>query len=505
MLTIPEYLSRTAARYPRKEALRFKEASLTYAELERAASRLAGVLAAKGVRPGDRVGICMNKQIASVVSVFGIMKAGAAYVPLDPSAPVDRLRYIAADCGMKVCLVSEEKLATAEGLGDVRLLVVNRGDLTTLPTAEPEFSPDPSALAFILYTSGSTGRPKGVRIPHSALDHFLEWSEKIVQLGPEDRVTSHAPLHFDLSTFDLYASVKAGAGIVLVPEDLSYFPVMLAELLAREAITVTYMVPSILTMMVTHGKLETFDWRNLRAVLFAGEVFPLKHLRELVNRIPNARYLNLYGPTETNVCSYHEVTARDLADPDLKTLPIGIPCGNTELLVLDEGGKPITEPGIEGELSVRGSCVAQGYWNATPKDAARFQGGTYRTGDIVAYQAGGKSLLFFGRRDHMVKVRGFRIELGEVESVILQHPQVKMGVVTLRSDETAGNTLHGFVEPVADGSLDAGELRRHCARFLPKYMIPETFTLLDTLPLTSSGKINRMQLQEQLYSQGARS
>lgn len=322
-------------------------------------NQLARALQAAGVRRGDRVGIYLHKSLASVVSVFGIMKAGAVYVPLDPGAPPQRLAYITRNCDIRVLLTSAGKLAelprfleAGSPLETVLLADKLPHDRTLLPEAlrlvdwQEVEARDASSLAsgsteadlaYILYTSGSTGMPKGVMISHRTILTFVNWCADTFGVTAYDRITSHAPLHFDLSTFDLYVTLKAGGTVVLVPEKLSVFPVQLVRLLQEERITITYLVPSILSLMVNYGNLERYDLSSLRTILFAGEVFPVKYLRQLVQAVPHADYYNLYGPTETNVCTYYKVRPDDLAPERDQPVPIGIACENMEVFAVGEG------------------------------------------------------------------------------------------------------------------------------------------------------------------------
>jgi acyl-coenzyme A synthetase/AMP-(fatty) acid ligase len=319
-------------------------------------------------------------------------------------------------------------------------------------------------------------------------------------------VTSHAPLHFDLSTFDIYATIQAGGTIVLVGEKLSSLPVNLVDLLQNERVTVTYLVPSILSLMVNYGKLDAHDLSALRAVLFAGEVFPMKYLRRLVAAIPKATYYNLYGPTETNVCTYYQLQPGDL-DPERGdlALPIGQACENSEVFAVNAQGHRVTKPGEEGELWARGPCVAQGYWGDAEKTSRAFvqnpfqavyRDVAYRTGDLVSLAADGENWVYLGRRDHMVKSRGYRIELGEIENALYRHDAVSEAVVIAIPDDLVGNRIQAFVV-LADGtSSTTGEMRSFCAQYVPTYMVPERIELVDFLPKTSSGKIDRTLLTQ---------
>ncbi|HWB01660.1 MAG TPA: amino acid adenylation domain-containing protein [Verrucomicrobiales bacterium] len=519
---LPHLLINSAARYPDNEAVRMDGQAITYAELDVLTDKVAATLQSMGVKRGDRVGVYVHKSPASVISVFGIMKAGAAYVPLDPNAPVKRLAYITRDCGIQVMLTSCAKAASLtefqqegspltqiiltdspetnpeipEGIEAVSWATVTGRDISgfTMPEAIE------ADLAYILYTSGSTGVPKGVMIAHRTIFTFVNWCCDEFKMTPDDRVTSHAPLHFDLSTFDLYATIKAGATIVPVAEHLSALPVQLADLLQKERITITYLVPSILSFMASYGKLDAHDFSALRTILFAGEVFPLKYLRKLMAAVPHVSYYNLYGPTETNVCTYYRVQPEDVAPDRTQPVPIGRACANVEVFAVNDAGGLVTEPGQEGELWARGSCVAQGYWGDRSKtDAAFVQNPfntlypdiAYRTGDIVTLAPDLKNWLYAGRRDHMIKSRGYRIELGEIENALHQHENVKEAAVVAVPDELLGSRIRAFVVQTDGGSVTSKELEAWCARRVPKYMVPENIEFCDALPKTSSGKTDR--------------
>jgi amino acid adenylation domain-containing protein len=523
---LPHFLIRSAARHPAKEAVRMDGVALTYEQLDRLTNQLARTLIANGVKRGDRVGLYVHKSHASVIGVFGIMKAGAAYVPLDPSAPAKRLAYITRDCDIKVVLTCAARLRTLPEFfteGSLLNTVVLTDEVAETPVGLPAQvslipwstvkSQDDAALppsesidndlAYILYTSGSTGVPKGVMISHRTIFTFVNWACEEFQMTPEDRVTSHAPLHFDLSTFDLYATIKAGATIILVGENLAALPVQMADLLQKERVTITYLVPSILSFMVSYGKLDAHDFSTLRTVLFAGEVFPIKYLRRLMGAISHAAYYNLYGPTETNVCTYYRVQPEDVAPDRTQPVPIGRACANIEVFAVNERGALITEPGQEGELWARGACVAQGYWGDREKTSMAFLQNplnnlypdvAYRTGDVVTLAQDRENWLYVGRRDHMIKSRGYRIELGEIESALYRHDEVKDAAVVAIPDDILGNRIRAFVVLAEGATVTPKKLEAYCARHVPKYMVPERIDFRDHLPRTSTGKIDRTAL-----------
>jgi amino acid adenylation domain-containing protein len=500
-------LRASAERRPDKAAIDSDQGALTFGALDAAADRVAAELARQGVGLGDRVGIHLEKSLEAVVSVYGAMRAGAAYVPLDATAPPARTAYIADDCEV-AALISAPPLIAA--LRDVDAAAAQRGiacgspcpagftawdEVQSNERAAPPVQSTDSDLAYILYTSGSTGKPKGVAISHRSSLTFVRWAQETLALSEADVFSSHAPLHFDLSTLDLFGSAAAGGTVALVPAEAAMFPSRLVEWIESKGITVWYSVPSALTMMVRYSDLEPGPISRLRLILFAGEVFPIRYLRELMRLAPEARFFNLYGPTETNVCTYHEV--REIPSADDPPLPIGRPCENTRCEVIGESGRTLTEPGAEGELVATGTIVAQGYWGDPERTAERFQGrNSFRTGDIVQILESSPvpRYRFVGRRDHLVKSRGYRIELGEIEAALYSHPAVEECVAVAVPDEMVGNRIAAFCA-VGQGA-DGSDLDRACRERVPSYMVPERIVVLDSLPRTANDKYDRPLLAE---------
>jgi amino acid adenylation domain-containing protein len=503
-----DQLVRSAAeRAPDSVAVRFGDSTLTYGALDEGADRVAAVLADQGVRSGDRVGIHTEKSLRTVASLYGVLRAGAAYVPIDPAAPPLRGAYVATDCSVAAMITDAARL---EALRDADAAAVPRGILVDGGSAagfvawdEVESavrSPSRAArtdvdLAYVLYTSGSTGRPKGVAISHRSSLTFVTWARDKLGLAADDVLSSHAPFHFDLSTLDLYGAAAAGAAVSLVPAAAAMFPVRLGDWIREQRISVWYSVPSALTMLVRYGNLDERPLESLRLVVFAGEVFPVRYLGELMGLVPHARFFNLYGPTETNVCTYEEVTSAPA--PDDPPIPIGRACENTRCTVVDGSGGVVTEVGAEGELVVTGSSVARGYWGDAERTAQAFPDPfTYRTGDIVEILDDSPSprYRFVGRRDHMVKTRGYRVELGEVESALFAHPSVSECVAVAVPDELLTSRIVAFC--VVDGDADAHDLTRACRERLPTYMVPAEIHVLDSLPRTPNDKYDRAALAE---------
>jgi amino acid adenylation domain-containing protein len=481
--------------------------SLTYAQLELASDLIRDQLVMHGVTPGDRVGLYLEKSPESVVAIFGILKAGAAYVPVDPHAPAPRNRYIFTNCSVRAIVTDATRAEKLKSEGnDTAFRALDFSTPNVLSTqlvllgAPAPCAPSPvgEPLAYILYTSGSTGRPKGVMHSHFTALSFIDWCSKEFSPRPEDRFSSHAPFHFDLSILDLYVSIKHGATVVLIGEELGKQPMRLAPVLAERKISVWYSTPSILRLLVEFGDLPKLDLSNLRLLLFAGEVFPMKHLAALHELLPKPRYYNLYGPTETNVCTYFEAEG-DLIATRERPLPIGWVCSDDEALVLDADGRAV-ETGAEGELLIHGGSVMLGYWDLKEQNDRAFhidESGRawYRTGDIVKEQEPGL-FIYLGRRDRMVKRRGFRVELGEIEAALNNHPDIAEAAVIAHSDADGQLTLDAFLAWSSSEQPSILQLKKYCSGALPAYMVPDRFKILPALPKTSTDKVDYQKLKE---------
>lgn len=472
-----------AKKEPNRPAVVGSTDVLTYAELNRMADGLAHRLRHLGVRQGDRVVIWSEKSGIGLAGMQAVLRLGAAYVPADDAAPAARVAFQARDCGARVILT------TARGIRQIKDEI--HGDTVLLDLATPiDAAPEPinqavaaDDLAYILYTSGSTGIPKGVCISHRNARAFVDWVVAEIDPAPDDCFSSHAPLTFDLSVLDLYAAFAVQASVHLIPAELAYAPTQLVEFLYQQKITIWYSVPSVLTLMMRDGGLLRHSPpRHLRAVLFAGEPFPIAQLRDLAGWT-DARLLNLYGPTETNVCTFHEITPGDLLRQ--RPAPIGVAsCGDQVWARTLDG--TVCGPGNEGELIVEGPTVMLGYWGRES------QQGPYATGDIVRVLEDG-SFDYVGRRDHMVKVRGNRIELGEVEAALAAHPDVSEAGAVVVGDGLAAQ-LVAFVVPRPGCTPGRLALRRHCAERLPRYMVADQMHIVAVLPRTRNGKIDRAAL-----------
>jgi amino acid adenylation domain-containing protein len=531
---LQQLLTEAAVRQPGRAAVAADGCLLTYQELDRLSNKVARALLRLGVAPGDRVGILAPKSAAAVLGVYGALKAGACYVPLDPKAPARRLGHIVRDSAAAVIVTDEARMPQAAALADAvprppGVVIVSvpgcpeREEAASVPVQGAVIVPwaavaaesgEPLAeeraietdLAYILYTSGSTGTPKGVMISHRNSLTFVDWAAAAAGLGEQDRVCSPAPLHFDLSVFDIFATCRAAACLTVLPEGAATFPVSIARWLEVEQVSVWYSVPSVLVLLACYGTLQKFDLSGLRVVIFAGEVFPPKHLARLMAELPHPRYLNWYGPTETNVCTAFEVPAGWAA---AQPAPIGQACANTEVFAVTSEGRRLSQPGEVGELYVRGPSLMRGYWGQPAKTSevlvqnpfrAACDELVYRTGDLVTLEPAG-DYAYLGRRDGMVKVRGYRVELGEVEATLYRHPAIREAAVLPVPDEVLGSRLRAVVTADDAGSLTRESILDHCRRWLPSYMVPDIVEFREALPRTSTGKVDRVDLAQELNEQ----
>jgi amino acid adenylation domain-containing protein len=455
----------------------------------------------------------MNKCLEVAVSLYGIMKAGAAYVPLDPSAPPARTADIIDDCDIKILLSANNRKRVlpqlCEGV-DESLIVIGPDALEGCPTVEtwaslgerysaerPDVKILESDLAYIIYTSGSTGLPKGIMHTHHSALSFARWAADEYGLLGSDRLSNHAPLHFDLSIFDYFAAVVAGSCTVIIPEEYTRLPASYSQLLADAGVTVLFTVPFALIQIQLRGILEERNLGALRWVIFGGEPMPIKYLCALMQQLPGARFDNMYGPAEVNGCTHFTVVALQPSD---SAISIGRICQIAEALIIDGSGAPVAE-GDVGELLVRTPTMMQGYWRRPELNRAAFHAITekeirkvfYKTGDLVARDADGL-LWFRGRKDRQVKVRGYRVELDEIESVLVAHQQVEEAAVFAVKGEEAQFEIRAAVRAGASEGLEPAACMDYLRQHLPAYALPAELVVRDAFPRTTSGKIDRRAL-----------
>jgi amino acid adenylation domain-containing protein len=514
-------LALTAERHPERPAVVVGDATLSYAALLERARKIAALLVHLGVLRGDRVAVYMDRGFDSVAALFGVMQAGAAYVPIDSFAPPGQISSVLRDCDVRIVITEPSKrerlevvlrdgvpVTTLIGLDPVGLGGPEHISWSAVHAAPDGPPPDVHVIeedwALIFYTSGSTGRPKGVLHSHRSMISNVDWGVARFRLLPEDRVPHLTSHHFDLSWFELFATLRVGAALVVVPEATVKFPGDLAELAVRQRLTVWCSVPSVLVQLVQRGDLPSRDLARLRWVLFAGERFPTKHLRSLMSMLPRARFCNMYGTTETHIAACYDVPPLPAGSDE--PIPIGRACDHVNLMAVDPEGKPV---GVNetGQLVVRGPSLMEGYWRRpelTEKALVRLSfspsvsGLCYHTGDLVTLRPDGHYHIE-GRADRRVKIRGHLIDLDEIEKALLSHPDVDEASAFLAP---AGNDLFRLDAAVVPRSraLTALELRSALARFLPSHGIPERITIVESFPRTGSGKTSRNDLRAQLQA-----
>lgn len=473
-----QLLENSAEQFPDNTALVFLDKKISYNELYASANQIKQFLDSINISDGNRVAICAPKSIEFVSSIFGILKAGAAYLPVDYSSPNERNKYIIENCEVSAIILTKELF---ENFKNEFSFVVDIGnDLILAKNNKTALKKSPEDLAYVLYTSGSTGNPKGVMYSNAGALEFINWSSKTFSPTTNDCFSSHAPFHFDLSIFDLYVSIKHGATLVLIKEEVAKQPLLLAQLISEQKISIWYSTPSILTMLSEYGKMEKYKYDSLRLILFAGEVFPINKFNSLKKKVSTAIYYNLYGPTETNVCTYYK-----LPESIETTIPIGKVCEHYQSCV------------VEDELLISGAGVMLSYWNAPEKDIFLHKENKlwYKTGDLVGVE-GNENYIFKGRRDRMVKRNGYRIELDEIEAALSKNSDIVVNAVVGKSNEEEQMTITAFVVLRNAQEKSVIKMKEYCMNHLPSYMVPNDFIFVEDLPQTSSNKVDYQKLKQ---------
>ena len=526
---IQEYVTRQAERRPDAVALVLGEHRLTYGQLEQESNRLARVLKDSGCVRGDRVTIFQPKQPAAIVSMLGALKADCAYVPIDVASPAPRVAKILEAAEPRVILVDassakllddtlgEAELAKAPVIGSVGdgtlegarfASAFSPADWATADDGPVAAQNGPADIAHLLFTSGSTGTPKGVMIKHENVVTFVEWATSYFGTKEGDRISGHPPLHFDLSTFDIYGTFLAGAELHLVPASLNLIPQKLAEFIRRSELTQWFAVPSIFTFMAKFDAVEQDDFPTVERILWCGEVLPTPVLVHWMKRVPHAAYTNLYGPTEATIASSY-YTMPGLPPSETEPIPIGLACEGEELLVLDSELKPVPDGEI-GDLYIAGVGLSPGYWRDEEKTAAAFlpdprrEGERiYKTGDLARRTPDGL-FHFLGRADSQIKSRGYRIELGEIETALSSLSELgESAVVGVDVGGFEGTAICCAYAPAAGADVQPADVRKRLQKLLPTYMLPSRWHVMDVLPKNVNGKIDRRRLREHFAAEAA--
>ena len=495
---VHRHFGRLAQLHPEREALRFGDEVLSYRALDQRANQLAHHLREQGIGRESLVGVAALRSVEMVVALYAVLKAGAAYMPLDPEYPADRLRYMLEDAGIGLLLSHDAVINDLPAVGGLRVLNLDHLALADYPLTAPKVELHPEQLAYMIYTSGSTGKPKGAGNTHAALYNRLAWMQAAYGLDQSDAVLQKTPFSFDVSVWEFFWPLMAGARLVVAQPGDHRDPLLLKSLIDQQQITTLHFVPSMLGAFMAQDDLT--GCASLKRIVCSGEALPADLARDTVQRLPNAGLFNLYGPTEAAI----DVTHWTCVDEPGVSVSIGAPIANIHIHILDSRLNP--QPvGVPGELYIGGAGLARGYHLRPGLTAERFVASPfgsgerlYRTGDLARWRADGV-VEYLGRLDHQIKLRGLRVEIGEIESALLDHPAVREAVVIARELAT-GTQLVGYL--VAD-ELDEEHLREQLKQRLPDYMVPAHFVTLDSLPLSPNGKLDRKALPDPHIQQRA--
>ncbi|WP_405169073.1 non-ribosomal peptide synthetase [Paenibacillus sp. FSL H3-0286] len=494
-----ELIEQQAQRSPDAQAICFEETSLSYQELNERANQLAHFLQKEGINCGQFVGVCMERSIEMVVALLGVLKAGAAYVPIDPTYPVDRLTYMLEDSGVAFLITQnflEKEQLHSIFTGAIKCLNLNE-DWSAIET-QPKFNPKSEvtidSLAYMIYTSGSTGKPKGAMNTHKAINNQLLWMQEEFKISAEDRLLQKTPFSFDVSIPEIFWPLSIGASLYLAVPEGHKDPSYLIEAIQKNQITIIGFVPSMLTIFLEDP--EASRCTSLQRVLVAGEALTSDLQNNFFGCFPSTELYNLYGPTETAV---HATSWKCNKEMEKADIPIGRPAANTQVYILDRYLSP-TPIGVAGELHIGGVQVGKGYYNRSELTNEKFilnpfkqEELLYKSGDLARFTTEGV-IEYLGRLDHQVKLRGFRIELGEIEAAIRLHPKIREVVLDLKGSSPDDKQLVAYFTTEAYFQLEAREIRSFLGAVLPEYMVPSFFIQLTQMPLLPNGKIDKRSL-----------
>ena len=507
-------LTASAAAYPDKAAYILASEQITYRDLNTQSNQIARYLLNNGFQKGDRVGVFLDKSILSPVAVYGVLKAGGVFVPIDPQSPNSRLSRILSLCEIRhvvsnarlihqvyasdappsriAWLCAESPSGLPEGV-EVHTL----DELSTLSESPPEaemISTDD--LAYIMFTSGSTGMPKGIMHTHASGIAHARSSIELYGLDEKDRIAGHAPLHFDISTMAYLTSPMVGATTIIIPDTYTKFPASLTQMLENEKVSIWYSVPFALIQILTMGAMEKRDLTAIRWVLYGGDPFSPRQVRELMDKLPDARFCNVYGPAETNQCTYYYIP--DSMHPEDGAIPIGTPLREADFLILDSND----EQSNNGELLINAPTMMQGYWRQDelnkkcffhdPESGKKY----YRTGDLVSLDHD-SILHYHGRMDRQIKVRGNRVELDDIENALTGMSEIREAAAYVLNPGTEKELIEASISATEDQYVDLEKCQDYLSSRLPRYAIPGQFNLIQHFPRTGSGKIDRRALQSQ--------
>ena len=507
-INLIELFEETVKCYPQKIAVIDKDREIVFSALHQQSLRLASRLISMGIAQNKPVGVFLDKSIESVYANLGILYAGDFYMNLDIKTPAERIRNIIQLVEPAAIISTTRQIKPIEGIipSTTQVILLDEADETAdvdataiLRRLSTIIDTDPSC---IINTSGSTGTPKGVVLNHKSFFDFIEWAIDTFHFGDDLVMGSLSPIVFDIYSFELCMLMAKASTLVVLPAHLAAFPAKILEVLEQHKVNFLFWVPTIMVNIANMDLLSAFKLESLKTVWFAGEVFPTKQYNYWHHHLPQTTFANLYGPIEITLdCTYYIINKEI---PDEEPLPIGYPCRNTDILVLDDEDRLVKEANVEGELCVRGTSLAMGYYNNPEKTAAAFVQNPlnkaypeviYRTGDIVCYSEEGL-IMFKGRKDNIVKHQGYRTDLGEIEHVIINTLKlVKNGCIVYNQAE---KQITLFYE--AEEEVPVTEFRLSIGKVLPKYMIPTAYHRLEQLQRNANGKIDRLFYKKQVNS-----
>lgn len=505
-VSLIELFEETVKKYPQKVAVIDKDREIVFSDLHRKSLQLASALMALGIGQNRPVGVFLDKSIESVYADLGILYAGDFYMNLDIKTPAERIRNILQLVEPAAIISTTRQIKSIEGIIPSTMKVIlldEAGGTADVDSADiigrlsTIIDTDPSC---IINTSGSTGTPKGVVLNHKSFFDFIDWAIDTFHFDDDLVMGSLSPIVFDIYSFELCMLMAKASTLVVLPAHLAAFPAKILEVLEKHKVNFLFWVPTIMVNIANMDLLSAFSLDSLRTVWFAGEVFPTKQFNYWHHHLSEVTFANLYGPIEITLdCTYYIINKEI---PDEEPLPIGYPCRNTDILILDDEDRAVTEPGVEGELCVRGTSLAMGYYNNPEKTAAAFVQNPlnkaypeliYRTGDIVCLNDEGL-IMFKGRKDNIVKHMGYRTDLGEIEHVIINTLKlVKNGCIVYNQSDKQITLFYEAAE-----EIPVSEFRLQIGKVLPKYMIPTAFHHLGQLQRNANGKIDRLFYKKQV-------
>jgi amino acid adenylation domain-containing protein/non-ribosomal peptide synthase protein (TIGR01720 family) len=507
--TVHQLFEQQVEKTPDNIAVVFEDASLTYHELNGKANQIARYLREQSVKPDDLVAIACERSLEMVIGILGILKAGGAFVPIDPSYPRERIQFILEDAQASLLLTQQKVFDHLPNMATKVLLLDSEGEIEGFPTNNLPNLTLPHHLAYVIYTSGTTGKPKGVMTEHRSILSCIAWHQDCMLLSVKDRLLHQLSFSFDPAVLCLWWPLLDGARVIIAPplKDIG----ALAELIVNHQVTIFPTLPTILKSLIENVSIKGEKLNSLLQLLVGGESFSKELYERASSFLPGCRFYNVYGPTETTVtsivCGVNKVKV-----PNTYSLPIGQPIANTQVYILD-GFLNLVPVGVNGELYIGGVGLARGYLNQPELTTEKFipnpfqteeekaQGKNarlYKTGDLCRWLEDG-NIEYLGRCDDQVKIRGFRIELGEIEAALLQHPDIHSAVVIAQEDVPGNKRLVGYIVPKEKALLEIAALRAHLQTVLPEHMIPSAFVMLDEIPLTANGKLDRKALPAPEY------